>query len=30
MTGLGVFEILAPEAFDKMGGRYLEMLYGIK
>jgi len=30
MTGLGLFEILAPEAFDKMGGGFLEILYGIK
>jgi len=30
MTGLGFFEILAPEAFDKMGGGFLEVLYGIK
>jgi hypothetical protein len=30
MTGLGMFEILAPEAFDKMGGGFLETLYGIK
>jgi hypothetical protein len=30
MTGLGFFEILAPEAFDKLGGGFLEVLYGIK
>lgn len=30
MTGLGVFEILAPNLFDKMGGGFLEALYGIK
>jgi len=30
MTGLGLFEILAPEAFDKLGGGFLEALYGIK
>jgi hypothetical protein len=30
MTGLGLFEILAPETFDKMGGGFLEVLYGIK
>jgi len=30
MTGLGIFEILAPEAFDRMGGGFLETLYGIK
>ena len=30
MTGLGLFEILAPKAFDQMGGGFLEVLYGIK
>ena len=30
MLGVGMFEILAPEAFDKMGGGLLEALYGIK
>ena len=30
MTGLGLFEILAPDAFDKLGGGVLETLYGIK
>ena len=30
MTGLGVFEILAPGRFDEMGGGFLEVLYGIK
>jgi len=30
MTGLGLFEILAPKAFDEMGGGFLEVLYGIK
>ena len=30
MTGLGLFEIVAPDAFDKMGGALLEALYGIK
>jgi hypothetical protein len=30
MTGVGLFEIVAPEAFDKMGGGFLEVLYGIK
>lgn len=30
MTGLGLFEILAPEVFDKLGGGFLEVLYGIK
>lgn len=27
---LGVFEILAPEAFDEMGGGFLEVLYGVR
>ncbi|MEW6085283.1 MAG: hypothetical protein AB1607_11870 [Chloroflexota bacterium] len=27
---LGVFEIIAPEAFDAMGGGYLEVLYGVR
>ena len=30
MTGLGLFEIVAPDAFDKLGGGFLEALYGIK
>lgn len=30
MTGVGLFEILAPKAFDEMGGGFLEVLYGIK
>ncbi len=30
LTGLGFFEIAAPNAFDVMGGKYLEMLYGIR
>ena len=30
MTGLGLFEILAPETFDQMGGGFLEVLYGLK
>jgi hypothetical protein len=30
MWGLGVLEIVSPEAFDKMGGALLEALYGIK
>ena len=30
MTGLGLFEILAPETFDQMGGGFLEVLYGVK
>lgn len=29
-VGLGVFEFLAPAAFDKMGGEFLEMLYSIR
>ena len=29
MTGLGLFEILAPETFDQMGGGFLEVLYGV-
>lgn len=28
-VGLGLFEILAPNAFDEMGGGFLEMLYGV-
>ncbi len=28
-VGLGLFEIVAPDAFDEMGGGFLEMLYGI-
>lgn len=27
---LGVFEIIAPEAFDEMGGGFLEVLYGLR
>ena len=27
---LGVFEILAPDAFDEMGGGFLEVLYGLR
>lgn len=27
---LGVFEIIAPEAFDEMGGGFLEVLYGVR
>jgi hypothetical protein len=27
---LGVFEVIAPGAFDEMGGGYLEVLYGVK
>ena len=30
MAGLGLFETVAPEAFDKLGGGFLEVLYGIK
>ena len=30
MIGLGLFEIVAPQAFDQIGGRLLETLYGIK
>ena len=30
LTGLGVFELLAPGKFDEMGGGFLEVLYGIK
>lgn len=29
-TGLGLFEIVAPGAFDEMGGGFLEMLYGLR
>lgn len=28
--GLGLFEIVAPSAFDAMGGGFLEMLYGVR
>lgn len=28
--GLGLFEIIAPNAFDEMGGGFLEVLYGVK
>lgn len=27
---LGVFEMVAPETFDEMGGGFLEMLYGLR
>ena len=27
---LGVFEIMAPEAFDEMGGGFLEVIYGLR
>ena len=30
MIGLGLFEIVAPQAFDQMGGAFLESLYSIK
>jgi hypothetical protein len=30
LTGLGVFELIAPTAFDQMGGGLLEVIYGIK
>ena len=30
LTGLGLFEIVAPQAFDKLGGGLLEALYRIK
>ena len=30
LMGLGLFEIVAPVAFDQIGGRLLESLYGIK
>jgi len=30
LMGLGLFEIVAPDAFDQIGGRLLESLYGIK
>ena len=28
--GLGLFEIIAPMAFDEMGGGFLEVLYGLR
>ena len=28
--GLGLFEIVAPRAFDEMGGGFLEVLYGLR
>lgn len=28
--GLGLFEIVAPNAFDEMGGGFLETLYGVR
>lgn len=30
LLGLGMFEIVAPTAFDAMGGAWLEGLYGLK
>jgi hypothetical protein len=27
---LGVFEIIAPDTFDEMGGGFLEVLYGLR
>ena len=30
LVGLGVFEVLAPTAFDKMGGGFLESLYRLR
>jgi hypothetical protein len=27
---LGVFEIMAPETFDEMGGGFLEAIYGLR
>lgn len=30
LLGSGLFEIVAPNAFDAMGGKYLEMLYGVR
>jgi hypothetical protein len=30
VTGLGLFEVVTPNAFDNMGGGLLEMLYGIR
>jgi hypothetical protein len=30
LTGLGLFETVAPAAFDQIGGKYLEMLYGLR
>lgn len=30
LLGSGLFEIIAPNAFDAIGGKYLEMLYGIR
>ncbi|NJC96400.1 MAG: hypothetical protein C3F07_08435 [Anaerolineales bacterium] len=29
-AGLGLFEIVAPAAFDNLGGGFLEVLYGLK
>jgi len=30
MIGLGCFEIVAPQAFDQLGGAFLESLYSVK
>jgi hypothetical protein len=30
LLGSGLFEIVAPNAFDALGGKYLEMLYGLR
>ena len=29
-TGLGLIDAVAPALFDKMGGGFLEMLYGLQ
>ena len=29
-AGLGLFETVAPKAFDEMGGGFLEVLYGVR
>jgi hypothetical protein len=29
-VGLGLFEIVAPNVFDQMGGGFLEVLYGLR
>jgi hypothetical protein len=29
-VGLGMFEFVAPDAFDEMGGGFLEVLYGLR
>lgn len=30
LLGSGLFEIVAPNVFDAIGGKYLEMLYGLR